>query len=47
MGRTPERFLRDHDMYYEQMPFDGLVERYLEEMDAGLAGRPSSLYMLR
>ncbi len=46
MGRTPERFLRDHDMYYEQMPFDGLVERYLEEMDAGLAGRPSSLYML-
>ena len=46
MGRTPERFLRDHDMYYEQMPFDELVERYLSEMDAGLSGRPSSLYML-
>ena len=46
MGRTPERFLRDHDMYYEQMPFEELVGRYRDEMDAGLSGKPSSLYML-
>ena len=46
MNRTPEQFLRAHDMYYEQMPFEELVGRYLEEMDAGLNGRPSSLYML-
>ena len=44
--RTPEQFLRDHDMYYEQMPFEELVGRYLDEMDAGLSGRPSSLYMI-
>ena len=44
--RTPEQFLRDHDMYYEQMPFPELVERYIEEMDAGLKGEPSSLYMI-
>ena len=46
MGRTAERFLRDHDMFYDQMPFEGLVERFAAEMDAGLSGRPSSLFML-
>ena len=46
MGRTPEQFLRDHDMYYEQMPFETLVERFGAEMEAGLAGQPSSLFML-
>lgn len=44
--RTPEQFLRDHDMFYEQMPFEDLIGRYLEEMEAGLNGRPSSLYMI-
>lgn len=33
-------------MYYAQMPFEELVGLYEEEMDAGLAGRPSTLYML-
>ena len=46
MKTTPEEFLRRHDMYYDQMPFEELVRLYREEMDAGLAGRPSSLYML-
>ena len=46
MKTTPEEFLRRHDMYYEQMPFDKLAALYREEMDAGLAGRPSTLYML-
>lgn len=46
MKTTPEEFLRRHSMYYDQMPFDGLVRLYREEMDAGLSGRPSSLYML-
>ncbi len=46
MKTTPEEFLRRHDMYYEQMPFDKLTALYREEMDAGLAGRPSTLYML-
>ena len=44
--RTPEQFLRDHDMFYEQMPFEELIGRYLDEMEAGLNGRPSSLYMI-
>ena len=39
-------FLRRHDMYYEQMPFAELTDRYGEEMAAGLAGRSSTLYML-
>ena len=46
MKTTAEQFLRRHDMYYEQMPFDELVELYREEMAAGLAGRESTLYML-
>ena len=46
MKTTPEAFLRRHDMYYDQMPFEELVRLYREEMEAGLAGRPSSLYML-
>ena len=46
MKTTPERFLRRHDMFYEQMPFDELVRLYREEMAAGLAGRGSTLYML-
>ena len=44
--RTPEQFLRDHDMFYEQMPVEDLICRYLSEMEAGLNGRPSSLYMI-
>ena len=46
MARTAQQFLREHDMYYEQMPFEELIGRYLAEMEAGLAGKPSSLYML-
>ena len=46
MTVSAEEFLRRHDMYYEQMPFGELVERYCEEMRAGLEGRPSTLYML-
>ncbi len=43
---TPEEFLRKHDMFYAQMPLEELVERYMSEMDAGLRGEKSSLYML-
>jgi len=46
MSRTPEEFLRRHNMFYEQMPFDSLVSLYREEMRAGLEGRTSTLYML-
>lgn len=46
MKTTPETFLRRHDMYYEQMPFAELVALYRQEMAAGLAGEPSTLYML-
>ena len=46
MPVSPEEFLRRHDMYYEQMPFEELTARYRREMAAGLAGEPSSLYML-
>ena len=46
MTVSAEAFLRRHDMYYEQMPFEALAELYRTEMKAGLEGRPSSLYML-
>ena len=46
MKTTPEEFLRRHDMYFDQMPFGELTGLYVEEMEAGLAGRPSTLYML-
>lgn len=46
MTVSAQEFLRRHDMFYEQMPFEDLVESYCEEMKAGLEGRPSSLYML-
>ncbi len=46
MTVSAKEFLRRHDMYFEQMPFETLVERYCEEMRAGLEGRPSTLYML-
>ena len=46
MKRTPEEFLREHDMYFDQMPFEELTARFRQEMAAGLAGEPSSLYML-
>ena len=39
-------FLARHNMYYEQMPFDDLVERFESEMKRGLTGEESSLYML-
>ena len=41
-----EAFLRRHNMYFEQMPFRELKERYKEDMAAGLRGAPSSLPML-
>ena len=46
MKTTPEAFLRRHDMFYEQMPFAELAALYRQEMAAGLAGEPSTLYML-
>ncbi len=46
MKTTPESFLRRHDMFYAQMPFDELVKLYRQEMAAGLAGEPSTLFML-
>ena len=46
MKKTAESFLREHNMYYGQMPFEDLVKMYLEEMEAGLRGEPSSLLML-
>ena len=46
MKTTPEAFLRRHDMFYEQMPFADLAALYRQEMAAGLAGEPSTLYML-
>ncbi len=46
MTVSPEEFLRRHDMYYEQMSFEELTARYRREMAAGLAGEPSSLFML-
>ena len=46
MKTTPEQFLRRHDMYFDQMPFDELVKLYRQEMAAGLAGEPSTLLML-
>ena len=46
MSRTPEEFLRRHNMFYEQMPFHSLVRLYREEMRAGLEGKTSTLYML-
>jgi len=35
-------FLARHHMYYEQMPFDDLVQRFESEMARGLAGEESS-----
>ena len=46
MRETAAAFLRRHDMHYEQMPFADLVRHYREDMDAALAGRPSTVYML-
>ena len=46
MKETAEAFLRRHDMHYAQMPFGELVRRYREDMDAALAGRPSTVLML-
>ena len=40
---TPEEFLRRHNMFYEQMPFEALVQSYIDDLRAGLAGEPSSL----
>lgn len=39
-------FLARHNMYFEQMPFDDLIQRFSGEMARGLAGEESSLYML-
>lgn len=46
MKETAEAFLRRHDMHFAQMPFDELVRRYRADMDAALAGRPSTVFML-
>ena len=45
MERT-EAFLRRLDMYFEQMPFEELRERYKAEMTAGVRGEASSIRML-
>ena len=44
--KKAEEFLRRHDMFYGQMPVPELTALYLEEMDAGLRGAPSSLFMI-
>ncbi len=44
--KKAEEFLRRHDMFYGQMPLKELTGLFLEEMDAGLRGEPSSLFMI-
>ncbi len=43
---TAAAFLRRHHMHYEEMPLRALMDAYRSEMDAALAGKPSSLYMI-
>lgn len=43
---TPEEFLRRHDMFYEQMPFEALTDAYISDIRAGLRGEDSTLMML-
>ena len=46
MKHQAAEFLARHNMHCEQMPFPQLIDRFCEEMDRGLAGEASSLYML-
>ena len=43
---TAEGFLRRHDMFYEQQPFEDLTDAYIADMRAGLRGEASTLMML-
>ena len=45
-NETAAAFLRRHRMHYEEMPLTELRAAYRREMEAALAGEPSSLYML-
>ena len=35
---TAEEFLRRHNMFYEQQPFEDLTDAYIADMRAGLRG---------
>ena len=35
---TAEEFLRRHNMFYEQQPFEELTDAYIADMRAGLRG---------
>lgn len=39
-------FLKLNDMHYSLQSFDSLKQSYLEHMNAGLVGKPSTLYMI-
>lgn len=43
---TAEEFLRRHNMFYEQQPFEDLTDAYIADMRAGLRGEASTLMML-
>lgn len=43
---TAEEFLRRHNMFYEQQPFEDLADAYIADMRAGLRGEASTLMML-
>ena len=40
------RFLKDNEMYYEDIDMDACCDIFIEEMQAGLEGRDSSLAMI-
>ena len=43
---TAKEFLRRHNMFYEQQPFEDLTDAYIADMRAGLRGEASTLMML-
>ena len=43
---TPESFMEQHNLHYSTISIPELIDPYIDEMQRGLDGQPSSLLMI-